>query len=179
MLPPNSVILEWIPSHTGIEGNEKADNLAKKALELPTINPIPLSLTESNRLITEHYRQLWQQEWSSNPRTSQLQKPTLGPPKYSNLARRDSVPIARLSLGSNQTVTWTLLPANVPPCLQLLLHTSHPHTCYPKLHPVLHPESPTHSHLPSPTKAPVNIYHTIRHIPRCGAPPLPPYHRPE
>ena len=99
MLPPNSVILEWIPSHTGIDGNEKADNLAKKALELPTINPIPLSLTEFNHLIREHYRQLWQQEWSSSPRTSQLQKPTLGPPKYSNLACRDSVLIARLRLG--------------------------------------------------------------------------------
>ena len=49
------VVIQWIPSHTGIKGNDKADELAKKSLSLQTISNVPYSTIDAKRIIQHHY----------------------------------------------------------------------------------------------------------------------------
>src|SRR5436190_22283846 len=37
----NEVVLQWVPRHEGIDGNEKADDLAKKGTEMCLVEPDP------------------------------------------------------------------------------------------------------------------------------------------
>jgi len=52
----------WIPSHTGISGNEKADTAAKVALSL-SVTPMKLPASDFfprvNKLISEDWQQIW------------------------------------------------------------------------------------------------------------------------
>ena len=61
------VVLEWIPSHVGIMGNELADQAAKKSLNLPVItNFIPLSKEDIKNSCKNFLRAMWQKEWETN-----------------------------------------------------------------------------------------------------------------
>jgi len=57
-----NILLCWIPSHTGIRGNEKADTAAKAALSL-SVTPMTLPASEIfphvNKLISEDWQQIW------------------------------------------------------------------------------------------------------------------------
>jgi len=56
-----NIVLCWIPSHTGIRGNEKADSAAKAALSL-SVTPMKLTASEIfprvNKLISEDWQQI-------------------------------------------------------------------------------------------------------------------------
>ena len=61
------IILEWIPSHVGILGNELADQEAKKALKY--YNPIiqiPLYKDDIKTVCKNMLKNLWQQNWNNN-----------------------------------------------------------------------------------------------------------------
>lgn len=56
----------WIPGHYGIDGNEIADKLAKKALELDQVEiHIPLGKGDAKALIKSQIILRWQDEWDS------------------------------------------------------------------------------------------------------------------
>jgi hypothetical protein len=64
------MVLQWIPTHCGIQGNEEADKLAKQRAEKPQTNN-SVNLPEMNTMIksiyrtpcsTDNYHQLSRQE---------------------------------------------------------------------------------------------------------------------
>ena len=59
-MPKGKVIIEWIPSHNGVPGNEKADKLARDALSLNIINNISYPKKELQKRIAKYYYSLWQ-----------------------------------------------------------------------------------------------------------------------
>ena len=69
----------WTPGHEGIDGNERADEEAKRAAQgesspakdLPPFlrrKPLPLSVSATRQLLKKKMKQRWQGEWSSSPR---------------------------------------------------------------------------------------------------------------
>ena len=56
-------IINWIPAHTGINGNEKADQAAKRALVLETVDrTVPTSNSRKQGKIIETMRNLYNEE---------------------------------------------------------------------------------------------------------------------
>ena len=49
----NKVLLHWVPAHQGIEGNEKANNLARKGANTPLTEPEPFCFSNGNQLKAE------------------------------------------------------------------------------------------------------------------------------
>jgi len=57
-----SVTLIWIPGHTGIWGNELADEAAKAALS-STVSTMKCPVSDFYPELTKHYREVWRAEW--------------------------------------------------------------------------------------------------------------------
>ena len=77
----------WIPSHCGIEGNEKVDQLAKETLD-QDIDPLAsVHYTDLKPLVNSYIHQLVQTKWdvAVHGRDLYLVKPTLGPPELKRL----------------------------------------------------------------------------------------------
>ena len=58
----NNIILIWIPSHIGIQGNERADRAAKKALQT-CISNTKIPYTDLKPLINKFILEKWQKSW--------------------------------------------------------------------------------------------------------------------
>lgn len=66
----NRVTLMWVPGHEGIEGNEMADELAKKGADGSLIGPEPFcgySLSHFKTLFTQWERRKMTQHWLTSP----------------------------------------------------------------------------------------------------------------
>lgn len=53
------IVLQWVPSHTNIRGNEIADSAAKMALTEVNITPLPLPYSTAKRLISRTCHTAW------------------------------------------------------------------------------------------------------------------------
>ena len=104
----------WIPSHCGIEGNEKVDQLAKETLNQDRlIGKCPLYGFETN----SHIQKLVQTKWdvAVHGRDLYLMKPTLGPPKkIQHLTRAEEVVITRLRIGHTKATKSHILSRGPP-----------------------------------------------------------------
>lgn len=59
-----SVSMQWIPSHTGIYGNEKADKGAKAGANLPIVtNDIGLTVSEATAKLKQATTELWKEQY--------------------------------------------------------------------------------------------------------------------
>ena len=54
------VILQWIPSHCGVEGNEEADRLSKMGSKLEQFAR-PMSYSEAKTILRNNFRREWRQ----------------------------------------------------------------------------------------------------------------------
>ena len=59
---PGKINVEWVPSQTGISGDEKADSIANMATKLAIIKQSPLSLQEMKRKINATSLNQWRQQ---------------------------------------------------------------------------------------------------------------------
>ena len=94
------VVLCWLPSHIGIDGNEAADDAAKKALSRAP-GPAAIPYSDLLPICTEFAKKKWQSRWISD-KDNKLRaiEPLVGKGQdYTGLTRRESTRLTRLRIG--------------------------------------------------------------------------------
>ena len=92
----------WIPSHYGIEGNERVDQLAKETIDQDIDQLASVHYTAMKPLVNSYIQKLVQTKWdvAVHGRDIYLVKPTLEPPKkFQHLTRAEEVVITWLRIG--------------------------------------------------------------------------------
>ena len=62
---PVEVVLQWIPGHSGIKGNEAADTLAKRGAALPQPD-VPVNYETAVQIIKSNIQEEWLNDWARN-----------------------------------------------------------------------------------------------------------------
>ena len=107
----------WVPSHCGIDGNERVDQIAKETLD-QEIDPLAsVHYTDMKPLVNSYIEKLVQTKWdvAVHGRDLYLVKPTLGPPKkFQHLTRAEEVVITRLRIGHTKATKSHILSQGPP-----------------------------------------------------------------
>ena len=102
----------WIPSHCGIEENERVDQLAKETFD-QEIDPLAgIHYIDLKPLVNSYIQQLVQTKWdvAVHDRYIYLVKPTLGQPnKFQCLTRAEEVVITQLRIGHTKATKSHIL----------------------------------------------------------------------
>ncbi|KAL4142826.1 hypothetical protein QTP88_005223 [Uroleucon formosanum] len=87
------VMLLWIPSHTGIHGNETADIYAKRAITSPEASLVQIcSLGDIKGVIQSLTLQQWQHRWTSSHTKLNEIKPSINPwPTHTSKRRHEEI----------------------------------------------------------------------------------------
>ena len=105
----------WIPSHCGIEWNERVDQLAKGTLD-HDIDPLAsVHYTDLKPLVNPYIQHLVQTKWdvAIHGRDSYLLKPTLEPrKKFQHLTRAEKFVTTRLRLAIRRQPSLISCPEN-------------------------------------------------------------------
>ena len=113
------IIICWTPSHIGVRGNERADSVAKSALDLaPDKSRIPY--TDLKSTINKFLQTKWQHQWNNNIHNKLFQiQPTVGEWRpASRKSRREQVVISRLRIGHTRLTHSSILKQEPQPqCL--------------------------------------------------------------
>ena len=107
----------WIPSHCGIEGNERVDQLARETLDHDIDSLANVHHADLKPLVNSYIQQLVQIKWdvAVHGRDLYLLKPKLGPPtKFQHLTRAEEVVIARLRIGRTKATKSHILSHGPP-----------------------------------------------------------------
>ncbi len=101
-LQQNATVV-WIPSHAGINGNERADGLAAKGADKPTIDHnVRLEINDAYYISNAIIKQIWQQMWDEEKTGRayyRLQPKIQRQTKLSQSNRNNEVTLTRLQLG--------------------------------------------------------------------------------
>ena len=107
----------WIPSHCGIDGNERVDELTKETLD-QDIDPLAsVHYTDMKPLVNSYIQKLVQTKWdvAVHGRDLYIVKPTLGPTKkFQHLTRAEEVVITRLGIGHTKATKSHILSRGPP-----------------------------------------------------------------
>ena len=90
----------WVPSHTAIKGNEKADSAAKSALDLPRAK-VGVPSNDVKHCINQYIFSTWQDDWNSAVANKlHSVKPVLGDWQSSyRWCRKDEIVFCRARIG--------------------------------------------------------------------------------
>ena len=101
LIHSKKVIFCWIPSHIGIQGNDKADSLAKAAINMTPDKNVKTPYTDLKPKIKQILTKKWQQLWDENPYNKLFQiQPILKERKLDlNNTRRKETTLTRLRIG--------------------------------------------------------------------------------
>ena len=113
------VVLAWVPSHVGIKGNEKADELAKQALNFNVLD-LKVPYTDLKVNVNSVFKQKWQAQWNACPDNKLFQiNPTVGDfYVWTGLSRREEIVITRARIGHTYfTHSYLLKGEEMPWCI--------------------------------------------------------------
>ena len=115
------IVLCWIPSHIGIQGNEMADSAAKTALNNPLDTHFKIPFTDLKRTIKIYTKQEWQTYWD-NFQNNKLHKiiPQIGKSQknQTKISRKEEIILSRLRTGhSHITHSYLLKKEEAPYCI--------------------------------------------------------------
>ena len=97
---PQKFTIEWIPSHQNINGNEKADTLAKQACSSKTSAWIQPSTKEIKDKISNYYKNKWQVRWRNTNAALYKYSPTIKLHSSLSLKRQEQIALTRLRLNT-------------------------------------------------------------------------------
>ena len=107
----------WIPSHCGIEGNERVDQIAKETLD-HNIDPLEtVHHADLKPFVNSYIQQLVQTKWDVAVHDNDLYllKPTLGrSKKFQHLTRAEKIVITRLRIGHTKATKAHILSRGPP-----------------------------------------------------------------
>ena len=110
------IVFCWVPSHTGIKGNAKADLAAKSALDLPRAK-VWVPYTDFKHLISQYIFSTWQDDWNGAVMNKlHSVKPFLGDWQSSyRQCRKDEVVLCRARIGHTHLTHSYILRKDPPP----------------------------------------------------------------
>ena len=120
------IIITWIPSHQGIEGNEKADSLVKEATtDRTNESNIPIQHQDLLASTTKAEREEWNRIWTTTNINNRNKIHDIAHHFYqkipnNNISRKERIAMTRLRVGHEH-----LLSKTEPPFLQHLQPTNH------------------------------------------------------
>ena len=85
------IVIQWIPSHCDIQGNEEADRLAKEGSRMPQENQ-PVTYEEAKTMVKKTQRRRWLDEHPGHDKSD----------GYYQLSREDQVVMVRLRTGHSR-----------------------------------------------------------------------------
>ncbi|GFS26284.1 RNA-directed DNA polymerase from transposon X-element [Elysia marginata] len=117
------VVLVWIPSHVGIPGNEKVDELAKLALNKEVHDDKQVIWSDLKLKVNTHVEQLWQTDWDTEVDNKLHEiRPNLKERLYSDerLNRKQETVVSRLRIGHSWITHQYLLKGEQQLIVQLV-----------------------------------------------------------
>ena len=105
----NDIQICWVPSHTGISGNNQADKAARSTINLTTEKKFKIPHTDFK--INKYILQQRQQHWNNNENNKLLEiKPTRGEWKQSfRKNRKEEITLSKLWIGHTRITHSYLL----------------------------------------------------------------------
>lgn len=108
----------WVPSHIGLQGNEKADFHAREAIHSASsvlVNLVPVS--DYKPFLKEKVLNKWENEWNLSQSSLHTIKPSIEPWCEIDLNRQLFVKLNRLRIGhSRLTHSYLISKSNRPIC---------------------------------------------------------------
>ena len=109
------IILCWIPSHIGIDGNEEADRHAKEAT-LQDIRPMKVPYKDYIPEAKAYIKDRWQRTWNGVTDILTIITPTIGKRQANtSLSRREEIVVYRIRIGHTRLTHSYLMSKEDPP----------------------------------------------------------------